>query len=44
VPVDPLEILVYDVTDAPRYAGLIRAPRGRVSVRVASTPEKRTKE
>jgi glyoxylate/hydroxypyruvate reductase A len=39
VPVDPLEILVYDVSDAPRYAGLIRAPRRRVSVRVASTPD-----
>jgi phosphoglycerate dehydrogenase-like enzyme len=35
----PLEILVYDATDAPRYAGLIRAPRGRVTVHVSSTPE-----
>ena len=35
----PLEILVYDPTDAPRYAELIRAPRGRVTVRVASTRE-----
>ena len=35
----PLEILVYDPTAAPRYAELIRAPRGRVTVRVASTPE-----
>jgi glyoxylate/hydroxypyruvate reductase A len=35
----PLDVLVYDATDADRYAQLIRAPRGRVTVRVASTAE-----
>ena len=35
----PLEVLVYDPTDASRYAELIRAPRGRVTVHVASTQE-----
>lgn len=34
-----LEVLVYDATDARRYAELIRAPRGRVVVHAASTPE-----
>jgi glyoxylate/hydroxypyruvate reductase len=34
----PVDVLVYDATDAPRYAALIRAPRGRVVVHVASTP------
>ena len=34
-----LEILVYDATDAPRYAKLIRAPWGRVTVHVASNPD-----
>ena len=33
----PLEVLVYDASDAPRYAELIRAPRGRVTLHVAST-------
>lgn len=35
----PLEVLVYDPAEAPRYAKLVRAPRGRVTVHVASTPE-----
>jgi glyoxylate/hydroxypyruvate reductase A len=35
----PIEVLVYDAADAGRYAELIRAPRGRVDVRVASTPK-----
>jgi glyoxylate/hydroxypyruvate reductase A len=35
----PLDVLVYDATEAFRYAGLIRAPRGRVTLHVASTPE-----
>lgn len=35
----PLEVLVYDPAQAPQYAELIRAPRGRVRVHVASTPE-----
>jgi glyoxylate/hydroxypyruvate reductase len=39
VPADPLDVLVYDPTEAARYAELIRAPRRRVCVRVASTPE-----
>jgi phosphoglycerate dehydrogenase-like enzyme len=39
VPAERLDVLVYDATDAPRYAALIRAPRGRVAVHVASTPE-----
>jgi glyoxylate/hydroxypyruvate reductase A len=34
-----LEILVYDPTEAPRYAELIRAPRGAVDVHVASSPD-----
>jgi phosphoglycerate dehydrogenase-like enzyme len=39
----PVEVLVYDATDAARYAALIRAPRGRVDVRVAATPEEAAK-
>jgi glyoxylate/hydroxypyruvate reductase A len=39
VPADPLHVLIYDTTDAARYAGLIRAPRRRVTVHVASTPD-----
>jgi phosphoglycerate dehydrogenase-like enzyme len=39
----PLEVLVYDPSDAARYAELIRAPRGRVTVSVASTPEEAAK-
>jgi len=39
----PLEVLVYDATDAARYAELIRAPRRRVSVSVASTPDEAAK-
>jgi phosphoglycerate dehydrogenase-like enzyme len=45
-----LEVLVYDATDAPRYAELIRAPRGRgsasrgrVNVSVAATPDEAAK-
>lgn len=38
MPVRPLEILVYD-PEAPRYAELIRAPRGRVVVHAATSPE-----
>ena len=38
-----IEVLVYDTTDAARYAALVRAPRGRVDVRVASTPEEAAK-
>jgi phosphoglycerate dehydrogenase-like enzyme len=34
-----LEVLVYDATEAGRYAALIRAPRARVAVHVASTLE-----
>jgi phosphoglycerate dehydrogenase-like enzyme len=34
----PLDVLVYDTADAPRYADLIRAARDRVAVHVASTP------
>jgi phosphoglycerate dehydrogenase-like enzyme len=37
--VRPIEVLVYDAADAARYAELVRAPRGRVDVRVASTPK-----
>ena len=33
----PLNVLVYDSAEPPRYAELIRAPRGRVIVHVAST-------
>jgi phosphoglycerate dehydrogenase-like enzyme len=35
----PLDVLVYDAAEASRYAALIRAPRGRVTLHVASTPE-----
>jgi glyoxylate/hydroxypyruvate reductase A len=35
----PLTVLVYDPEQADRYAALIRAPRGRVAVRRAATPE-----
>jgi phosphoglycerate dehydrogenase-like enzyme len=35
----PLDVLVYEPVDALRYAELIRAPRGRVTITVASTPE-----
>ncbi|HMH49414.1 MAG TPA: D-2-hydroxyacid dehydrogenase [Candidatus Acidoferrum sp.] len=38
-----VDVLVYDVTDAARYAELIRAPRGRVDVRVAATAEEAAK-
>ena len=38
-----VEVLVYDPTDAALYAELIRAPRGHISVRVASTPEQAAK-
>jgi len=38
-----VEVLVYDATDAALYAELIRAPRGHISVRVASTPEQAAK-
>jgi len=34
----PVHVLVYDKSDAARYAGLVRAPRGRIVVHVASTP------
>jgi glyoxylate/hydroxypyruvate reductase A len=37
--VTPVRILVYHVTEAGRYADLIRAPRGRVAIALASTPE-----
>lgn len=33
----PIDVLVYDA-EAPRYAALVRAPRGRVTVHTASTP------
>ena len=39
MPADPLHVLVYEPTEAPRYAALIRAPRGRVAVHVASTSD-----
>ena len=39
----PLEVLVYDATEADRYAELIRAPRGRITVHVASTPDEALK-
>jgi phosphoglycerate dehydrogenase-like enzyme len=35
----PLDVLVYDASAAPRYAQLVRAPRGRVVLHVASTPD-----
>jgi phosphoglycerate dehydrogenase-like enzyme len=35
----PVDVLVYDTSDARRYAGLVRAPRGRVVLHVASTPQ-----
>jgi phosphoglycerate dehydrogenase-like enzyme len=35
----PLNVLVYDASAAPRYAQLVRAPRGRVVLHVASTPD-----
>jgi len=34
----PVHVLVYDASEAARYAALVRAPRGRVVVHVASTP------
>ena len=34
----PVDVLVYDASDVRRYAELVRAPRGRVVVHVASTP------
>ncbi len=34
-----LDVLVYDASDARRYAELVRAPRGRVALHVASTPQ-----
>jgi glyoxylate/hydroxypyruvate reductase A len=34
-----LGLLVYHPDDAPRYAALVRAPRARVAVHVAATPE-----
>jgi glyoxylate/hydroxypyruvate reductase A len=37
--VTPVRILVYHPTEATRYAGLIRAPRGRVTLALASTAE-----
>jgi glyoxylate/hydroxypyruvate reductase A len=36
-PAVPVTVLVYDPDHAERYAGLIRAPRGALDVRVAST-------
>src|SRR5439155_892110 len=38
VPPRPVHVLVYDSTEARRYAELVRAPRGRVVVHAASTP------
>ncbi len=35
----PLDVLVYDASDAHRYAELVRAPLGRIILRVASTPD-----
>jgi phosphoglycerate dehydrogenase-like enzyme len=35
----PLDVLVYEPVDATLYAELIRAPRDRVTINVASTPE-----
>ena len=35
----PLNVLVYDASAASRYAQLVRAPRGRVVLHVASTPD-----
>jgi phosphoglycerate dehydrogenase-like enzyme len=35
----PLNVLVYDASEALRYAQLVRAPRGRVVLHVASTPD-----
>jgi glyoxylate/hydroxypyruvate reductase A len=35
----PIGVLVYDAHDAARYAALIRAPRGRVTIRAAATPD-----
>lgn len=37
--VAPLDVLVYDGSEALRYARLVRAPRRRVIVHVASTPD-----
>ena len=34
----PVHALVYDTSEAARYGALVRAPRGRVVVHVASTP------
>jgi phosphoglycerate dehydrogenase-like enzyme len=36
---NPLDVLVYDASDAHRYAELVRAPRGRIVLNVASTPD-----
>lgn len=35
----PLRVLVYRADDADRYAALVRAPRGRVELHVAATPD-----
>ena len=35
----PVTVLVYHAADADRYAALVRAPRGRVSVKIAARPE-----
>ena len=35
----PVRVLVYHPDDAARYAALVRAPRSRVSLHVAATPE-----
>jgi glyoxylate/hydroxypyruvate reductase A len=34
----PVHVLVYDASEARRYAELVRAPRGRIVLHVASTP------
>ncbi len=34
----PVHVLVYDTSEARRYAELVRAPRGRIVLHVASTP------
>ena len=35
----PVDVLVYDASDAHRYVELVRAPRGRIVLHVASTPD-----
>jgi glyoxylate/hydroxypyruvate reductase A len=39
----PLNVLVYHPDEVARYAGLVRAPRGRIKLHVAATPDEAAK-